>query len=186
MTPLPLILWPTYSGSPSFPPHPCRRTPSHRTPAAAPLPPQLSDQSERVRRYRDALRGPLGRLSAAGKQRGDWWGENANKDTNAAKTYRKGDAANKADSGNTLHSAVDECARPLTNWGPNNAFQLASPFWWAEQARAVTPDGHVTHTVRSPSVRSSGTVLPCTTRPRALSLRASFPQVPRCAGAVVG
>ena len=118
------LLLPSLHGLPSL--H------SAHTPSAS----QLSDQSERVRRYRDALRGPLGKLSAQGKQRGDWWGENANKDTNAAKEYRKGSKSQKPDMGNSLHSEVDELARPLTNWGPNNAFNLASPFWWAEQARA--------------------------------------------------
>ena len=48
----------------------------------------LSDENDRVHRFRDALQGPIGRLTAREKQAGDWWGENANKDTQHTKEYR--------------------------------------------------------------------------------------------------
>ena len=46
----------------------------------------LADENDRVHRFRDALKGPLGRLTAVSRQTGDWWqavehGGQANRDT---------------------------------------------------------------------------------------------------------
>ena len=84
----------------------------------------LSDENDRVHRFRDALQGPIGRLTAREKQAGDWWGENANKDTQHTKEYR---AAKTAGGGkNCLESPAEETARPFTNWGPDGKLLPAS------------------------------------------------------------
>ena len=90
----------------------------------------LSDENERVHRFRDALQGPAGRLTATSRQKGDWWTENANKDTDHAKNHRackhkeKGPAATLA--------PIEQKARPFTNWGPHGDMLLASAKWWPE------------------------------------------------------
>ena len=91
----------------------------------------LSDENDRVHRFRDALQGPLGRLTARERQAGDWWVENANADTGHAKTYRAG-VKGKGKGSHMLHSAFEVKARPFTNWGPNGKFTLASANWWPE------------------------------------------------------
>ena len=89
----------------------------------------LSDENDRVHRFRDALQGPLGRLTARERQAGDWWGENANKDTQHTKDYRNcvGLKGN-----NCLQTPAEEQARPFTNWGANGKMTLASTRWWPE------------------------------------------------------
>jgi len=98
-----------------------------RCPVAAltprPLPPQ------RVHRFRDALRGPLGRLTAVSRQGGDWWGEQANKDTQANKDFR---ACRGGKVGQFLKTPLAELSRPYTNWGGQGQASLASHTWWSE------------------------------------------------------
>ncbi|KAL1514920.1 hypothetical protein AB1Y20_004000 [Prymnesium parvum] len=91
----------------------------------------LADDNDRVRRFRDALRGPLGRLTAMSRQSGDWWGANANKDTEHTKAYRACTLSDKSAS-NCLLTPAAPTARPLTNWAPNGVLSLASPRWWPE------------------------------------------------------
>ena len=92
----------------------------------------LSDENDRVHRFRDALQGPLGRLTATERQAGDWWGENANRDTEHTKAYRAGKGVGGLAGNNCLKTPVEETSRPFTNWGPNGKLCLASAQWWPE------------------------------------------------------
>ena len=93
----------------------------------------LADENDRIHRFRDALRGPLGRLTAMSRQGGDWWHENANRDTEHTKAFRAA-ATKEAKGGNMLNTPAEEMARPITGWGPQQQLSLASDRWWVELA----------------------------------------------------
>ena len=95
----------------------------------------LSDENDRVHRFRDALQGPR-RLTALDKQSGDWWDETdpaANKDTLKAKQFRacEGRDHNPTNK-NCLSTPCDQTARPFTGWAPNSKISLACERWWPE------------------------------------------------------
>lgn len=93
----------------------------------------LSDENDRVHRFRDALQGPLGRLTALSKQSGDWWDEAdpaANKDTTKAKQFRACAGADR--NKHCLSTPAGQLARPFTGWGANSKMSLASVNWWPE------------------------------------------------------
>lgn len=96
----------------------------------------LSDESDRVHRFRDALQGPLGRLTALSKQSGDWWDQTtsaSNKDTGKHVAFRSCEGADyKATNKNNLSSPADLLARPWTGWGPNSQLSLSCHDWWPE------------------------------------------------------
>lgn len=93
----------------------------------------LSDESDRVHRFRDALQGPLGRLTALSKQSGDWWDRSSgasNKDTVKHVNYRSCKGSDyKATNKNLLSSPAKLLARPWTGWGPNGHTSLACHEW---------------------------------------------------------
>jgi site-specific DNA-cytosine methylase/superfamily II DNA or RNA helicase len=84
----------------------------------------LPDDDERVRRFREVLRGPLGRRAAqenAEAWGGDWW-TSPSKDALRAREYR------------TTNGILPE-TRSITGWGPEGR-RLGQPPLWPEMLRA--------------------------------------------------
>ncbi|CAE8594810.1 unnamed protein product [Polarella glacialis] len=80
----------------------------------------LPDDDERVRRFRDVLRGPLGRRAQqtnAAEWKGDWWESNC-KDAQRAKDY---------------HTVIGQepDRRPITGWG-RDGLRKGHPSLWPE------------------------------------------------------
>ena len=96
----------------------------------------LADESDRVHRFRDALLGPLGRLTALSKQSGDWWDRStsaSNKDTDKHVEFRECKGKDyKPTNKNLLSTPAELLARPWTGWGPNSHLSLSCHDWWPE------------------------------------------------------
>jgi len=87
----------------------------------------LPDDNDRVRNFREMLRGPVGRKNAANMQGQeaceDFW-QSDSSNLKYAKDYRRGMRSNKL-----TDEVFKEFSRPITNWGPRGETRLPPQFW---------------------------------------------------------
>lgn len=93
----------------------------------------LPESDPAVRRFRDALRGPMGKRQSFLRQRGYWW-TSTSKDVKKHKEFRSA-LVQCQSAGVRLAHPMEELARPCTSWGPNGKLCLASHKWMPESVQ---------------------------------------------------